>query len=229
MRLPCAFCLPLWAAACQPAVDRDRPLDGVVLSAAEQDRDHDGLCDDTEDELHSNADRLDTDGDGFPDALELIAGTDLRDPLEPAADHVAHLDAGQRDLAFDVALTVDGEATAARGRFSSRNALDPLSRDASDFFTACSAVSAEPPESVRDVQPEKARFGTVLARARLRYRLLFSDPGDRASECVAALPFDFSADDELGHDLDRARYLLVFAATGTPQDPERFCRPVACL
>jgi hypothetical protein len=227
--LAITLCLPLLAAGCQRASSALSP-DAGPYSADYADRDHDGLCDASEAQLGSNPAQLDTDGDGFPDALEALAGTDLQDPNDPSLDHVAYFDAGASALDVNVAITATGRGQTVAGRFLSRNAADPQGRRASDFYQSLLAVSAEPPDNVRDIEPAGGRFGSLLDRARLLYKLHFTKAlTDQPLSCAAGLPFDFMVEDETGQLLAREHYLLVVTGAGTKLKAEQFCRPVACI
>jgi hypothetical protein len=225
-----ALLLPLMAAGCQRAVPIAGEDAGAWISG-ERDKDRDGLCDDSEIALGSDPTRVDTDGDGLPDALEALSGTDLQDPSDPSDDHVAYFAVSDGARDFELSLTVDqAHGQAAIGQLVSRNAADPESRRAGDFLSDVVAVSAEPPDSVRGIEADNARFDVILDRVRLRYRLHFqSDVEARLFTCAAGLPFDFMVKDDAGNNLAREHYLLVVSSEGGKPAPEQFCRPVACI
>lgn len=193
------------------------------------DRDGDGLCDGSELELGTNPMVADTDGDGLPDALEAIAGSDPQNPDEPSPDRIAHLSVELGALDFLLDSTVQAQGVAASGELIARNALDAKSRRASDFYRGSQAVGGIPPDNVRNVDPEQSRFGSVLGRVRLRYRLQFAvDPGTKLP-CALGLPFDYVTRDSAGQLLARESALLIVSEAAAMPTAAAICRPVACI
>jgi len=231
----CASGLQLMAAASLlltacGAAERAAPfsLDGGDHGDA-FDRDGDGLCDASEMELGTNPLVADTDADGLPDALEAIAGSDPQNPNEPSPDRIAYLSAEHGGLDFLLDSTVEAQGVAAVGELIARNALDAKSRRASDFYRGSIAVTGIPPDNVRNVDPEQARFGTILGRVRLRYRLQFAvDAGSKLS-CALGLPFDYVTRDTTGQLLARESALLLVSEYAEVPTAAAICRPVACI
>ena len=73
--------------------------------------------------------------------------------------------------------TVDGNGESISGAFLSLPGLDPDGLTAADFFRSAVAVSADPIDSVRSINGESARFGSVLGRTRLAFNLRFEYSG----------------------------------------------------
>lgn len=217
-----------------PAPDRPQPYSDATAEhlPADSDLDRDGLCDNTETALGTDPERADTDGDGLPDALEQIAGSDPRDRLDPNRDRVAYLQAG-RSLDVDIAVVLDEPAGSIHGELADRNALDAQSRRAGDYHLSTIAVSAQPPENVREIEADKARFVSVLGHTRLAFRLRFEAPSIAAVDCAPVLPFDLLAVDETSVARTSERALLV--VTNREISPEtdahaiHYCLPIACL
>jgi hypothetical protein len=193
------------------------------------DRDGDGLCDASEIELGTNPMLADTDGDGLPDALEAIAGSDPENPAEPSPDRVAHLSVESGSLELLLDSSVEGQGVGAQGELVARNALDAKSRRASDYYRGSVAVAGIPPDNVRNVSLDQPRFGMVLGRVRLRYRLEFSvEPGTKLP-CALGLPFDYVTRDNSGQVLARESGLLIVSESATMPTAAEICRPVACI
>lgn len=221
--------LQLTAAGCHAARDLESEREaGFPPESIATDRDQDRLCDDTEAAIGTDPEAFDTDSDGWPDALEVIAGTNPHDASSPRPDEVAYVQPDGR-VEFDIAATVTGNGEGAIGEFRARNAFDPRGRRASDYALGTMAIGADPPDNVRGIQPDAGRFQTVSGRTRLRFRLRFSGKRDENLACAAALPFEFNVKGDVGGYLDSHSYLLVI----TPEPPklaaQAFCQPVACL
>jgi hypothetical protein len=194
------------------------------------DSDGDGLCDATEERLRTNPAALDTDADGFPDAVEQIAGYNATDPTSPGPDQVGYLVARPgRTLDFEVRATVQGSGEAATGQFQARSAFDPHGLSARDFFVSALAVDAVPPDNVRGIEATSERFGSVLGRTRLTFRLHFAFHSALTPDCAPALPFTYAAKGDNGSNLARGDYLLVASPNEGPVRAQDYCRPVACL
>ncbi|MET0391193.1 MAG: hypothetical protein ABW321_34795 [Polyangiales bacterium] len=226
-----ALCLQLMAACgergSEPVVPWAGPEGGVVDDL--HDAEPDGLCDATERELGTDAAQADTDHDGWPDGVEVIAGMDPRDPTEPSVDRVVYLQPAAGELTFDLALMVEGHGEAASGELVSGQSLDARSRRAGDYFRGSVAVGALPPENVRDIKPEASRFGMILGRTRLSYRLRFAATSDEPLDCAASLPFEFVVKDEQDRYLAREHYTLIVTADRSALTAALFCRPAACI
>jgi hypothetical protein len=226
--------LQLTAAACaQPAPDAPAASKDVPVpapTARNDDRDQDGLCDSTEERTRTNPDLLDTDADGFPDAVEVLANYNPTDPSTPGPDQLGYL-LGQPGRMLDLELrsTIEGNGQGATGQFMARNAFDAYGLRASDFFVSALAVGAVPPDNVRGMSAGEERFASVLGKTRLTFRLHFEFAGDVMLKCVAALPFVYSIKSDTGGYMGSRDYLLVVLPNDSAVKPEDFCRPVACF
>ena len=236
MRRPAALpALQLMAAACSlcMACDAGNPSAPYSLDGGEHgdpyDRDGDGLCDDSEIELGTQPTIADTDGDGFPDALEAIAGSDPQSRNEPSPDRIAHLSVEHGSLELLLDSAVEGDGQGASGELLARNALDAKSRRASDYFRGAVAVAGIPPDNVRGVDPDGARFGMVIGSVRLRYRLQFTVDADAKFPCALGFPFDYVTRDNTGRVLARESALLIVSERAATPTAAEMCRPVACI
>jgi hypothetical protein len=204
--------------------------DGSAPAAPAHDSDGDGLCDASEQQLGTNPQVADTDGDGYPDELEVISGYDPNDPTSPGLDQIAYLQASAgASLDFEVQPAVQGDGAGVTGQFVDHNAYDPHGLRAGAFFVNAVAVSADPPDNVRGMAASEERFGSVLGKTLLTFRLHFEYPMINRQTCVAALPFDYSIKSDSGGVIGGRSYLLVVTTSGTPIDQSGYCRPVACL
>jgi hypothetical protein len=225
--------LQLTAAACTLAVV-DAPIPSkdvpVPAPAKSDDRDQDGLCDSTEERIRTNPDVLDTDADGFPDMVEVVAGYNPSDPSTPGLDQLGYLVAQPgRTLDLELRSTIDGNGQGATGQFMARNAFDAHAFRASDFFVSALAIGAEPPDNVRGISAGEERFASVLGKTRLSFRLHFEFTSDLTLHCVAALPFVYSIKSDTGGYMGSRDYLLIVPPNDSAFEPEDFCRPVACF
>ncbi len=195
------------------------------------DRDHDGVCDDTERTLGSNLDDPDSDHDGFPDFVEAVNGFSLTDPQSPALDQVAYLPAMQgASTDFDLRATVDGAGDGATGDFAAYTTVDSHKRTASDFFTTDSAVAAEPPDNVRGIETTSARFDSVLGHTRLSFRLRFEYKLDATYKCAQGYGFAYAVKTDTGKQTGSRDYMLVVTkADSAALDIASYCLPAGCI
>ena len=214
---PSGLQFPTWAGSPAP------------VPAKLADTDQDGLCDVTEAELGTDPNKVDSDDDGIPDVVEIISGYDSSDATSPGIDQIGRLIAlpGQT-LDYEVRATFNGVGQGATGLFSALSSLNPRGLRADHFYVAGQAVSAEPPDNVRGIQPGQERFNSVLGHTRLVFNLRFAYGGDPPPDCTAALPFDYSIKSDSGGYGGSRTYLLIVGSDARPK-PEDFCRPVACL
>jgi hypothetical protein len=200
------------------------------VPANSQDSDHDGLCDSTEEQLGSDPHQLDSDSDGLPDVVEVVSGFDPTDASSPGIDQVGYLamQAGST-LDFDVRATFDGVGQGASGSFIALNALIPQDWHADQFLENSTAVSAVPPDNVRDIDADQQHFGSVLGNTRLTFSLHFAYGNDPPLACSAGLPFGYQIKSDSGGFTGARGYLLVVSPDGSKPEPAKFCRPTACL
>jgi hypothetical protein len=210
-----------------PAANSGR---GGSVDDPDADRDRDGVCDATEKDLGSDPDRADSDHDGLPDFTEIIANYNLVDPVIPAPDQVGFL-AGVPQAALDLAvrMTVDGSGQGYTGEFREGDALDARGLTAKDFYEGAVAQGGEPPDNIRGVLVDSERFGSVLGKTRLSFKLRFRVSTDKLADCTIGYPFEYrlKADNEkIAVSRD---YLLVVTPETKDGERAKFCVPSSCL
>jgi hypothetical protein len=209
-----------------PVASQNGPAPDAAV--ANVDGDGDGLCDFTEDELGTNPEAVDSDADELPDLIELLAGFDATDPVEPAADQLGYLDA-RRDavLDFPVRATVDGDGQGISGYFQSITAIYADGLSAADFFKGAVAVSALPVDGVRSINEGSAYFAAVLGKTRLLFSLRFEYPFAALGEldCTRVYPFRYAIKTDDGETRAERVHLL---AVVPPDDGVEHCLPRTC-
>jgi hypothetical protein len=215
-----------------PVADGGMPPGSDAAMLAPDDDDHDGLCNETEKDLGTDPTLRDTDGDGYPDLVEVMAEHDARDPRSPGLDQVGFLAANRGSVIdFEARVTVDGEGEGYSGLFAAYPSPSSSGLTANDFMERGSALSAEPPDHVRGVNVEGERFDSVAGRTRLAFRLRFMF--DRPAEdfpCADSFPFTYGVKDDLGRRVGIRDYTLVVLPEGsTGLRAEDFCVPEACF
>lgn len=162
--------------------DRDAP---IVL-----DSDGDGLCDDTERARGTDPERADTDGDGFPDLVEIHASADALMTESPDRDDVVVLPV-ERLATASVPLTFTVRATGGTyvGGFAARPRPLGDASSANDFFLGASAVTATPSTNVALIDGEL--FAGVIGRTLLTYQVDFEYRDDALLECMRIYPFTY--------------------------------------
>jgi hypothetical protein len=229
-RVAVALALQLMAAGCQHTAASVPEVDaGATNPGDPSDRDHDGLCDDSEAQFGTNPDAIDTDHDGWPDVIEVIADTDPHDPSSPSLDQVGYLMLDPGTLDFRVATTADGNGEGATGQLVARNALDRHNRRANEYYQGVTATTAEPPDNVRGVQSTTGHFASIVGSTRLQFHLQFGFTHDETLTCAVAMPFDFAIKSDVGGFLASQRYVLVVTDKPPRLMPRDFCLPVGCL
>ena len=228
------FALQLTAAAACHATTASDVADAAVpyTTPKPSDRDHDGLCDDSEEELGTNPDKLDSDDDGWPDATEAIVDTDPLDPNSPSRDQVGSISPDPGTLDFSAAITAFGDGEGVTGQFLARNGLDRKNRRAIDYFRGMVATSAEPPDNVRGEHADAGHFDSIVGATRLTFRLQFAIMSAQNLPCAAALPFDLALKSDAGGLIGTQRYVLVVTSK-QPRGPTLaatdVCLPASCL
>lgn len=208
-------------------------VDGGDGSRAPGDADDDGLCDPREEELGTDARAKDSDADGLPDRAEIVNGFDPTDPGSPAIDQLGYLQARiSATVDFPVRATVDGNGESISGSFVALPALDPDGLTAGDFFRSAVAVSADPIDSVRSINGESARFGSVLGKTRLAFSLRFEYSGEsqlhEELSCARAYPFRYAIKTDDGRVRAERLFVLVLVPEGANTDEIDYCRPPYC-
>jgi hypothetical protein len=162
--------------------DRDAPF---VL-----DSDGDGLCDDTERARGTDPARADTDGDGFPDLVEIHAYADALMIDSPDRDDLVVLPV-ERLATASVPLTFTVRATGGTyvGGFAARPRPLADGSSANDFFLGASGVTATPSTNVTLIDGEL--FAGVVGRTLLTYQVDFEYRDDALLECMRVYPFTY--------------------------------------
>lgn len=206
----------------------ERPRAGET---AGDDGDGDGLCDTTETEFSTEPRAWDTDGDGISDLIEVAHGLGERDPLSPPAERVIVLGgrAGST-VEFEVRVTVTGDGAGQMGAFEREPAVYDDARSAGDYFGGAVALSAEPNENVRGIDPDAEKFSSVTGTTRLAFSLRFVTPVEReAPKCVRGYPFRYTVRSSLGDELNTAPYLLVVVPEDSSFTDGPWCGLEPCL
>jgi len=211
----------------------DEQRDTGELSDGERetvaDSDGDGLCDVTEEELGTDPGREDSDDDGFPDLIELLAGTTFDTGRPNTSDLVFLSQSRGAQVDQEVRVTVEGGGEGHSGAFDALESPYP-GADASDFYVGAVAVSAQPPDHVRGVEPDAQRFATVTGDTRLSFSLSFRHNEDVAPhpDCQRAYPFAYRVKAEGVHERAQVSMLLVVSPDGLPAGAP-YCLPADCI
>ncbi|HKU44447.1 MAG TPA: hypothetical protein VJR89_40080 [Polyangiales bacterium] len=224
------------AAACSSEPDDDLSVEPPAAVSGRgsidpnADRDHDGVCDGTERELGSDADRADSDHDGLPDFTEIVAGFNLTDPTIPSPDQVGFL-AGVPQAALDmrVRMTLEGSGQGYTGEFREMDALEAHGLTARDFFEGAVAQGGEPPDNIRGVVVDSERIGSVLGRTRLAFKLRFRVSTDKLPDCAIGFPFEYRLKADNEKVAASRDYVLVVTPETEDGERAKFCVPSSCL
>ena len=202
---------------------------GGVRSAANDDRDHDGVCNGTELTLGSDPDRADTDRDGIPDYTEVNANFPLTDPSIPGPDQVTYLYAESYGaIDFVVRMTVNGSGLGYTGEFRPFEAFDSRGITARDFYLGAEAVGGEPTDNVRGVQADAERFESVLGKTRVSFLLHFGVGTVKVADCTMGYPFEYRLKDDNGRFSASRDYLLIVSPDSRAAGEQEFCVPASC-
>jgi hypothetical protein len=212
-----------------PSSASDAP-DAAADGGETLDRDRDGVCDATEARYGGDADGSDTDRDGLPDLIELLAGFSPSEATQPGPEQVAILSGTpQAVLDFELRLTLDGSGQGYTGEFEPGTALSGDSLSASSFYTGAVALAADPRENARGIAATSERFGIVDGRTRLSFRLSFRNNEAQPANCTAGYPFLYRITADNGSlAAGRPFVLIVTSDQGSGGSPD-FCMPTSCL
>ena len=192
------------------------------------DTDHDGLCDRTEPSYHTDVADPDTDGDGYPDGVEVIDGDDPLAPTEPLRERVVFL---SEDRDATAVLTVTQAVRAAgesyTGAFQTLTTRDLFGRDASAFFVGAAATLANPPESVFAIEGEQ--FIGVMGRTLLVFDVSFAFGAELPRSCASAYPFRYNIKRQDGRLVATTRYTLVVLPPGQTPAGAAWCELSRCF
>lgn len=212
-----------------PSVDVDAD---AAMPPAVDDEDGDGLCNETEAEIGSDPSEVDTDHDGFSDFVEFMAAFDPKSVESPGLDQVGVLIAKHgATLDFETRATVDGMGEGYTGVLTAYPSFNVDGFTVESYLVNGRALAASPPDNARDVEPERARFGTIVGHTRLSFRLRFDyKKGSQDATCADAFSFSYGVKDDLGRREGTRDYLLVVVPDGSAGlDARSFCVPASCF
>lgn len=196
--------------------------DAIVVRV---DRDHDGLCDDSEDWRGLDPLNADTDSDGFSDFIELSIGSNpltIESPVRTDID-VLRTAAGSA-LTVPVVFTVTGAgANFEAGMFES-GSLDRAEPTFRELAVGVVARFALPEE--RAVGVDGSRFLGVDGRVRLGVDVNFRYPGGDA-DCRRMLTYIVVIKRDDGVVVSSRRRLLTLSPPGVTRDAP-WCAPTVC-
>lgn len=192
------------------------------------DRDGDGLCNETEAARMTNPDLVDTDGDGWSDLWEILVATDPLDSTRPDRAFVATL---RENAGADLIVPVEVEVSAAgedySGAFEAEAIQDPLGQTAASYFLDATATFAAPNDNVAFVDSEGESFRAVVGRTLLGFELRFDFAGERVP-CTRAYPFRYTVKRSDGILVASRRILLVVLPEGGSLGSTEWCVPTSC-
>lgn len=212
------------ASGCPRRTTIDVGIDGDLPDAPDvRDEDGDGLCNGTESTLGLDPLSPDTDGDGYPDAIEYSVGTNGRMLDSPARDALVFLD-GTSDSVIDtsVSFSVRGSGETFAAAFAPTVSFLPHpDLDALTYFDGARALGAVPMENVITLEGET--FFGVRNRVLLVYSLTFRT-SVAETECMRIFPFLYQL--QTTHDAriwGQARRWLIVAPSGMAPGRGTWC------
>jgi len=197
------------------------------------DSDHDGLCDFSEFQRHTDASDPDTDHDGFSDWVEAQNGSSLLDPTSPDRSWMVTMPEAPRsriDLPVSIAEygigeTFTGELTIIAVNYEDDGTIAPT------FFTGSDALGATPMSNVRGGIMGSSFLG-VLGRTLLQYSVHFEQV-QQPLGCMRAFPFAYTIKTGDGQVRGYSQHWLVLLPQGMQigASGSRWCGPqtVTCI
>ncbi len=189
------------------------------------DADEDGLCNGTETDRGLDPTKIDTDDDGFPDAIELLLGYEADRPASPERSQLLSLEERAGAMASTV-VVVDVEAGGEDfdGAF---DALPPIESTptAADFFDQARAIAARPITNAAVVEAENERFRGVVGDTQLQFELSFRFDGT-PRRCAAIYPFRYIVKRSDGVIVGAPRYALYVSPDGDEPTEATWCPAV---
>lgn len=195
------------------------------------DYDQDGVCNETERGRGTAVDDPDTDGDLFPDLIELSFNYDPLAPAEPDRSRIHYMreqeGAGVQVL---MQLMVDGEGRAYSVGLQSQPAYDELGTEAVDFFRGGGGIAAIPAQNAAEVDPNRGFVG-VVGSTRLQFDLRFEYEAETIPRfCIHAYPFQFLVKRDDGEIVAREQHLLVILPQSGGLEDSLWCETIeGCL
>ncbi len=208
---------------------RDGDVDAEPLSSY-VDTDDDGLCDVSERVAGTFADSPDSDGDSFPDVIEVTYGLNALDPNVPGNEQVIYLVEASDAFATLIArVQVDGVGEQYTGLFESFDTFPTQTTTAADLLVGVRAIAADPPDNVHGIEENAARFASVQGLTELTFSLRFVYDAQSTLDCKRGYPFSFSAKRPDKSQVGTERYLLVSIPVDSDSDEVAWCIPEPCL
>lgn len=237
----------LLVSGCDSQVEQSNPRSEIPLHDGDVeadtfsmiiDSDEDGLCDSSELVAGTSADNPDSDGDSFPDVIEVSYGLDALDPNVPRDEQIVFLvEANGASTTLVARVQVEGVGEQYTGLFESFDPIYSQTTTAADLLVGVRATAANPPDNVHGIEETAARFASVQGLTELTFTLEFAygeqslsdEQSLSLSECKRGYPFSFSAKRPDKSQVDIEHYLLVSIPAGTDSAQVSWCIPEYCL
>jgi hypothetical protein len=193
------------------------------------DNDGDGLCDDTELARGTDPFDPDTDGDGFPDLVEIQIYADALMIDSPDRDDLVALRVERLSTsATPLTFTVRATGGTYVGGFAARTRPLGDETSANDYFLRASAVTATPSTNVANIDGEV--FAGVIGRTLLTYQIDFEYRDDALIECMRAYPFSYQLKLQDQSLVGVQSRILLVAPNGMQPGSGTWCPPTsACF
>lgn len=194
------------------------------------DSDEDGLCDSSEAVAGTSVDDPDSDGDSFPDVIEVAYGFNALDPNAPRDQQIVSIAEARGASATLIArIEVKGLGEQYTGLFESLDPFFSQSTTAADLLVDVRAIAADPPDNVHGIEENAARFASVQGSTELTFSLRFAYGEQPTSECKRGYPFSFSVKRPDSSQVGTERYLLVSIPAESDSPVGSWCLPEPCL
>jgi hypothetical protein len=194
------------------------------------DSDDDGLCDSSERVAGTSIENPDSDGDSYPDVIEVAYGFNALDPNAPRDEQVVSLvEASGASVTLIAQVQVEGVGEQYTGLFESFDPISSQTTTAADLLVGVRAIAADPPDNVHGIEENAARFASVKGLTELTFSLRFAYDEQSTSECKRGYPFSFSAKRPDRSQVGTERYLLISIPTESNSVEVSWCIPEPCL
>jgi len=231
--------LSLLISGCKSQVEQPNPRTRILAHDGDVeaetlsttiDSDDDGLCDSSERVAGTSADNPDSDGDSFPDVIEVGYGLNALDPNVPRDEQVVSLvEASGASATLVARIQVEGVGEQYTGLFESFDPFSSQTTTAADLLVGVRAIAANPPDNVHGIEENAARFASVQGSTELTFSLEFAYGEQSFSECKRGYPFSFSAKRPDRSQVGTERYLLVSIPADSDSAEVSWCIPDPCL
>ena len=197
----------------------------------DNDLDGDGLCNETELAQLTDPLSADTDLDGYPDYMELIAGTDPLRNDSPERDEVFVLretPTGSVQVLIEQQVSAAGQDFA--GGFENVPVFDLAEHSAQTFYRGSVATFAEPAENVAAIESEAETFLGVTGRTIVGFEVRFEYGEAITRSCIRGYPFRYNIKRSDGVLIGfHSRMLLVLPPGATLQSDQWCVPPSGCI